>query len=546
MIFAAQVGNFDGGLASPADDICPHDVAQGQWRFTDGRAWRKDRKLTVKCLEKLEDSEENKNEVNGKFKIMNLKWDDRLRNPKSLKYKTLANTIEGDIMTMLTEKDELNHQADFSVSVERFKRGSVVVNFKVDYILKHAVLAIPFKLKPDNITDTLAKDFQYQNGILFSRFAIAANSFNGTVYRDQCSVRGCSHKCSYDYDEEDYLCTCPRTLELNNDRKTCDSPALGLAASTGETVPLPNITTEAQEELTTTSEENKEESTVGAETVSITETFDDDVTTNSIEDEITDITSPPSPPSITRTTANLEQDPVVTSGFTSTEDTTLAVNDVVTTTEKITKVITESTKDTSVAGDVVTSEESTTVVITETTKDTTEALSNDETRNDSTEGITEPTLTTTTTSQSESSEILELRSQFNNDEDPETTSTPEKTTTTDLTEIEVTTYGVVEEIEVDKVDGDDNKNGQADEKIKVDNEEREEREEVGKEADDEEDEEEEENEEEAMETTTENFGVKNKETTADLSLTTIQPTTTDNESTQGLGSIFNVASFFLP
>ena len=503
-------------MASPADDICPHDVAEGQWRFTDGTVWKKDRKLTVKCLERLEDSAENKNEVNGKFKIMNLKWDDRLRNPKSLKYKTLANTIEGDIMTMLTEKDELNHQADFTVSVQRFKKGSVVVNFKVDYILKHAVLAIPFELKPDNITDTLAKDFQFQNGILFSRFAIAANSFNGTVFRDQCSVRGCSHKCSYDYDEEDYLCTCPRTLELTTDRKTCEPPGLTL----GETVPLPNITTEG-------GEENKEEPTVATQTVSITENYDDG-TTNSIEDEITDITSP-SPPSITTTTTNLERQNTqltnLSSGSTLTEDTTEAINDVAT------KVTTETTTYTTEALDVVTRTETTTIETiesketTETTKDTTEALSNDKT---STEGITEPTLGPTT-SQSDSSEILELRSQFNGDEDPDTTARSEKTTTTDLTEIEATTDGVTEE-EVEGVEEieEDLEDGEKDENKKDEEEET-------KEEDD-----------DALETTTENLGIINKETTADLTLTTIQPTTTDNESKQGLGSIFNVASFFLP
>ena len=514
-------------MASPADDICPHDVAEGQWRFTDGTVWKKDRKLTVKCLEKLEDSEENKNEVNGKFKIMNLKWDDRLRNPKSLKYKTLANTIEGDIMTMLTEKDELSHQADFTVSVERFKKGSVVVNFKVDYILKHAVLAVPFILKPDNITDTLAKDFQYQNGILFSRFAIAANSFNGTVFRDQCSVRGCSHKCSYDYDEEDYLCTCPRTLQLSSDNKTCDQPALGLppASNTGETVPLPNITTERQGGLLIISQQNKEEPTVAARTVSITEQYDDG-TTNSIEDEITDITSPP-PPSITTTSADLQQQntqlPVLTSGSTLTEETTEAINDIVTTI----KVTTETAKDTTVTIEGVTRTESTTIVPTETTKDTTEALSNDETSKDS----TEPSLPPTTTSQSSSSEILEIMSQINEDEDPETTPrSVEKTTTTDLTEIEATTYSVVElgdeveEIEEDQLEGEIEEKKDEEEKMKEEDDE----------------------DEDALEITTENLSIKDKETTADLTLTTVQPTTTDNEGEQGLGSIFNVASFFLP
>ena len=125
---------------------------------------------------------------------------------------------------MLKNKDDLHKQADFNVKVERFKRGSVVVNFKVDYELKDAVVAIPFKLKPENISEGLAKDFQYQNGILFRRFAIPANSFNGTIFRDHCSIRGCSHKCNYDYDLEDYICTCPKLLLLAKNGQTCQAP----------------------------------------------------------------------------------------------------------------------------------------------------------------------------------------------------------------------------------------------------------------------------------------------------------------------------------
>ena len=95
---------------------------------------------------------------------------------------------------MLQEKNDLDRQADFNVKVERFKRGSVVVNFKVDYQLKDAVIAVPFKLRPENITETLSKDFQFQSGILFRRFNIAPDSFNGSIVRDHCEVRGCSHK----------------------------------------------------------------------------------------------------------------------------------------------------------------------------------------------------------------------------------------------------------------------------------------------------------------------------------------------------------------
>ena len=168
--------------------------AKGQWRYTNGKSWVKDEGVRVKCVKYRKSPEFNQNEINGKFRIVSLKWDDNYNNPKSLKYRDLANTIESDLMDMLHEKDDLNKQADFNVKVERFKRGSVVVNFKVDYQFKDAVIAVPFKLKPENITQTLAKDFQFQSGILFRRFQIPANSFNGSIVRDHCEVRGCSHK----------------------------------------------------------------------------------------------------------------------------------------------------------------------------------------------------------------------------------------------------------------------------------------------------------------------------------------------------------------
>ena len=243
-----QVGHFDGGLATPNDDLCPHDVKQGQWRFTNGKSWEKDKGLKVECIKENEQKLEfNNNEVNGKFKIMSLKWDENYKNPKSLKYKTLANTIENDLMTMLMEKDDLKKQADFKVKVERFKRGSVVVNFKVDYELKDAVIAIPFKLKPENVSDTLSRDFQYQSGILFRRFEIAANSFNGSIVRDHCFIRGCSHKCDYDYEIEDYVCTCPKLLILGINGKICQDPDISENTIIPDSVKIEVLSTTEQQ-----------------------------------------------------------------------------------------------------------------------------------------------------------------------------------------------------------------------------------------------------------------------------------------------------------
>ena len=38
---------------------------------------------------------------------------------------------------------------------------------------------------------------------------------------DHCDARGCSHKCAYDYDTEDYKCTCPPALFLSDNERTC-------------------------------------------------------------------------------------------------------------------------------------------------------------------------------------------------------------------------------------------------------------------------------------------------------------------------------------
>ncbi len=107
-------------------------------------------------------------------------------------------------------------------------------------------MAVPFSIKPTNITATLGQGFQFKKGILFQRFVIARGSFKATskiilnkllpfkiqmLQRtfhhkflgpvDHCDAKGCSHKCAYDYELEDYRCTCPPNLYLSDDDKTC-------------------------------------------------------------------------------------------------------------------------------------------------------------------------------------------------------------------------------------------------------------------------------------------------------------------------------------
>lgn len=206
-------------------------------------------------------------EINGKFKITSLKWDEKLSDTNSKEFEKLANSIEASITDMLINEKDLAEQADFTVKVQKFKQGSVVCDFKVNYILKEAYVAIPFAIKPSNITDAMGKNFQFKKGILFQRFLIAANSFNASAPVDHCSAKGCSHKCNYDYDVEDYLCTCPKNLVLDSAKLNCISEE------------------EAAEEITEEATEAATEKTAVEGSTEQTATEDSVVSESTTEDE---------------------------------------------------------------------------------------------------------------------------------------------------------------------------------------------------------------------------------------------------------------------
>ena len=63
------------------------------------------------------------------------------------------------------------------VLLNSFRKGSVVCNFKVNYVLKEGFVAIPFHVNATNVTQTLGDGFTFKQGLLFQRFVIAAGSF---------------------------------------------------------------------------------------------------------------------------------------------------------------------------------------------------------------------------------------------------------------------------------------------------------------------------------------------------------------------------------
>ena len=91
----------------------------------------------------VEEPKYNENEINGKFKIM-MAWNEDYNDPESEEYIKLANSIENDLEDMLRKERDLSEQVeDFTVKVQKLRRGSVVCDFKVNYVLIIQVKALP-------------------------------------------------------------------------------------------------------------------------------------------------------------------------------------------------------------------------------------------------------------------------------------------------------------------------------------------------------------------------------------------------------------------
>ena len=72
-----------------------------------------------------------KHSYEGKFRITNHAWDDRLRDSSSDMFKELAASLEEGIQEMLVpESSLLNNDAEFYVTVLDFQPGSVVVHYR--------------------------------------------------------------------------------------------------------------------------------------------------------------------------------------------------------------------------------------------------------------------------------------------------------------------------------------------------------------------------------------------------------------------------------
>ena len=148
---------------------------------------------------------------------------DNMRNTASDDFKQLSKSIENGLMNMLTEEEGFIQKMDFQVNVEEIKVDNSEVDFKILYNMKNSFLAVPFELKPVNLSDVLHKDFKLRKGILFEKFPVDTDSFECSG-SDPCAELGCSHKCGYDYGRQEYICTCPAHLKMDEDTRRCVNP----------------------------------------------------------------------------------------------------------------------------------------------------------------------------------------------------------------------------------------------------------------------------------------------------------------------------------
>ena len=147
---------------------------------------------------------------------------DNVRNTESDDFKQMSKSIENGLMKMLTEEENLEQKMEFQVAVEEIKVDNSEVDFKILYNMKDSFFAVPFELKPVNLSDVLHKDFKLRKGILFEKFPVDTDSFECSG-SDPCAELGCSHKCGYDYSRQENVCTCPAHLQLAGDEKRCVS-----------------------------------------------------------------------------------------------------------------------------------------------------------------------------------------------------------------------------------------------------------------------------------------------------------------------------------
>lgn len=262
-------------------DDCPEGLESSSWKYRVGSSWFLDQNIKMNCLDQQKDMSLEIQEIKGKFTMKTMTLDNKIEDTNSEEFKQLSNKIESGIKNMLDEEENLDETLEIKVSVEEVKVDNGEVDFKILYNMKDSFLAVPFELKPVNMTDILHKDFKLRKGILFEQFPVDSGSFecSSSSSTDPCSILGCSHKCGFDYDQQNYICTCPDHLQLDVSGTTC----LGDDESSSDNIDTSTDPNTTQRSVTMTTSSNDVKMTTTQNRISTTQ---DDVTEQATENDL--------------------------------------------------------------------------------------------------------------------------------------------------------------------------------------------------------------------------------------------------------------------
>ena len=210
-----------GVLAHLGDASCPTDIMAASWQYRVGTSWLLDQDLHIRCSQ-----DNNKTntvevqEIKASFTMKNINFTERANSAEEMK--DLSTEIEESLGSMLNEEKVISDQVEFKVTVENILVAGGEVDFKIQYNIKGSFQA--FEITPVDMSQVLIKDFKSRQGVLFDKFPVDEDSFHCSGSRsveDTCARLDCSHQCGYDYNREQFVCTCPPHLTLTTSHTLC-------------------------------------------------------------------------------------------------------------------------------------------------------------------------------------------------------------------------------------------------------------------------------------------------------------------------------------
>ncbi|XP_018321049.1 uncharacterized protein LOC108734135 [Agrilus planipennis] len=162
--------------------------------------------------------------IQSQFKIDNLQYEPELGNKNSSEFKELAEAIEEELKSILFSRDVLNYgSAEIQLKVLEFSPGSVVVKFRVGWVMKDGVHNAKDPIDRDALEKKLRDALAYNHGYI-ANYRIADDSVTVETVIDLCKTNnnnGCEYNCSFSYKIEDFICECPEGEYIQEDGKKC-------------------------------------------------------------------------------------------------------------------------------------------------------------------------------------------------------------------------------------------------------------------------------------------------------------------------------------